>query len=482
MMKTEGERRGLNQPLKGSESREMTNTATQLQAGAGRADITPEMGIQLAGDIGRLRPTEEIREPVYANALVVEKNGRRLCLLSLDLLATTCEWADRLRDEACDRFGFQREEIMLHVTQNHATPSLGHAFLPGPRTHFPPEYPWLMGGDDRYNEPTEERCMQAIEEALGKLTPVSVQAGHGIDGRIAFNRRFVMRDGTALCHPQACDPNILHVEGPTDPEVAAVTFEDDRGQVIASLLHHTCHPCAGYPHRYVIGDWPGMWAARMIEHWGDQCVPLVVNGCCGNIHSRDHINPDPEPDHIRRAEMLTQSTLGLLGRMKEVSVDAIDLRHQVLPLEMRTLPQEEIDAATELLAEHPEPMWLDDSKTSVHWDWVYAIGVLDLQWAMEDQPEFPYEIQAFRLGDLSLLGIMGEPFVEGQLDIKRMAPTEHTLVAHFCNGYVGYVPTKKAFEGGGFETRTGCGSKLYQGALEEITATATSMLHELHGA
>lgn len=33
---------------------------SSLVAGAGMADITPELGIQLAGDIGRLRPTEEI--------------------------------------------------------------------------------------------------------------------------------------------------------------------------------------------------------------------------------------------------------------------------------------------------------------------------------------------------------------------------------------------------------------------------------------
>lgn len=459
----------------------MASTATELRAGAGRVDITPEMGIQLAGDIGRLRPTEEIREPIYASALVVEKDGRRLCLLSLDLLSTTCEWSDRVRDEACQRFGFRREEIMLHVVQNHASPSLGHGFLPGARTHFPPEYPWLMGGDDRYNEPTLQKCMQAIEQGLGKLTPVSVRTGRGIDGRIAFNRRFVMRDGTALCHPAACDPNILHVEGPTDPEVAAVTFQNSSGQVIAALLHHTCHPCAGYPHRYVIGDWPGMWASKMMEQWGDQCVPLVVNGCCGNIHSRDHISPDPEPDHIRLAEMLTETTLGFLDQMQEINIDAIDLRHTVLPLKMRELSSEVIKAAEDLLAEHPEPMWLDDSKTTVHWDWVYAIGVLDLQWAQEDQPEFPYEIQAFRFGDLSLLGLMGEPFVECQLDIKRMAPTAHTVVAHFCNGYVGYVPTKKAFEGGGYETRTSSGSKLPPGALQEITATATEMLKELHG-
>ena len=74
----------------------------KLRAGAARVDITPEMGIQLAGDIGRLRPVEEIRERLYANALVVEAQGQRLCLLSADLLAIGCDWSDRIRQGAAE--------------------------------------------------------------------------------------------------------------------------------------------------------------------------------------------------------------------------------------------------------------------------------------------------------------------------------------------------------------------------------------------
>jgi hypothetical protein len=129
------------------------------------------------------------------------------------------------------------------VVQNHAAPPLGHLFLVDEKkTRFPPEYPWLMGGDDRYNEPTVASCIEAIGQAVRNLEPVTLAVGHGVDGRVAFNRRFVMRDGTTRCHPAWCDPNILHVEGPTDPEVAVVTFTNAEGKVVAALLHHTCHP------------------------------------------------------------------------------------------------------------------------------------------------------------------------------------------------------------------------------------------------
>ena len=47
------------------------------KVGAAWADITPAPGTQLAGDIGRRRPLEEVRMPLKARALVIEHKGQR---------------------------------------------------------------------------------------------------------------------------------------------------------------------------------------------------------------------------------------------------------------------------------------------------------------------------------------------------------------------------------------------------------------------
>ncbi len=450
-----------------------------LRAGAARVDITPDIGIQLAGDIGRCRPVEEIRERLYVNALVVEFDRQRLCLLSMDLLAIGCDWSDRIRHEVSARSGMPPEAVMVHVLQNHAAPTIGHLFVVGRATRFPDKYPWLKGGDERFNEPVVAACATAAERAAANLEPVVLSVGHGVDGRVAFNRRFIMRDGTARCHPPVCDPQILHVEGPADPEVAVASFTNRNGRVIAALLHHTCHPCHGYPHRYVIGDWPGAWSARMREHWGTDCVPLVVNGCCGNIHHTDHTSPSAPRGHMAMADLLTETTLKIIDPMETVAVDTVAWRRFILPLQLRESTPADLAEAASLLERHPEPIWLDEARTCVAWDWVYAVNVLDLADLRRQQPVFDYEIQAFRIGEIALVGLMGEPFVEGQLEIKLRSPTRHTFVAHFCNGYAGYVPTLRAFAGGGYETRTGVGSKLPPDALDRVTAAASIELEEL---
>ena len=99
---------------------------------------------------------------------------------------------------------------------------------------------------------------------------------------------------------------------------------------------------------------------------------------------------------------------------------------------------------------------------------MYAMTRLNLHAHQQRVPEFDYEFEVLRIGDIALVAVPGEPFVEGQLAIKLRSPTYPTYVVHHCHSYVGYVPTKEAFARGGYETRTGSGSKLIPEALDMI--------------
>ncbi len=159
----------------------MSKRESSLRAGAAMADITPAMGIQIAGDIGRYRPVEEIREPLYARALILESGGRRACWLSLDILAIDRHWADEIRQRAAKQFGLDQDAVMVHVVQNHAAPCVGHFFVWewDELNLFPKEHPWLLGGDDRYNPVAVAGTLKAIGQALDRLQPVQVKVGRG---------------------------------------------------------------------------------------------------------------------------------------------------------------------------------------------------------------------------------------------------------------------------------------------------------------
>src|SRR4051812_33952237 len=197
----------------------MTQPVNALRAGAATVDVTPEIGIQLAGDIGRPRPVEKIRDPLFAKALVLDAGGKRICYVSVDCAVMTDTWAAEIRTQAQKKFGLPPESVMVHLTQNHSAPAIGHFVCRDECTLIPAEQAWLRSGDERYEKFAVERMVKAIGEAFSSLAPAGIGAASEIDSRVAFNRRFVLRDGTVRCNPQGADRlNILHVEGPMDPE------------------------------------------------------------------------------------------------------------------------------------------------------------------------------------------------------------------------------------------------------------------------
>jgi neutral ceramidase len=460
----------------------MSKPVNSLRAGAAMVDITPAMGIQIAGDIGRYRPVEEIREPLYARALVLESGGRKVCVLSMDILWITNLWADEIRNQAAVRFGFDPQAVMVHIVQNHAAPGMGHAFVleRDEFNVFPKEYPWLLGGDDRYNPRALEGTLKAIGQALAALQPVQVKVGRGVDGRVAFNRRFVMRDGTAQTHPGNCNPNVLNCEGPIDPEVGVMLFMAENGKTVAAILHHTCHPTHGYPQRWVSSGWPGAWCDGVQRLCGPDCVPLLVNGFCGNIHHCNHLDPHYTDDYKEMGRKLTETAGQVMQSLQTLENPVLDWQTRRLAIPMRCPTDEQLAIDRQLLKDHPAPIWKPgEEKIAVEWEWVYAATRIDVAGHYRRNPNFDYFMQAFRVGNTAILAVPGEPFVEEQLRIKLESPAPYTWMAHMSNGYVGYVPTLRAFQRGGYETRPGAGSKLAPEALTMIGDASLELLKSL---
>jgi neutral ceramidase len=453
-----------------------------LRAGAAEVDITPEMGIQIAGDIGRLRPVQEIRERIYAKALVLEAGGTRCCILSVEVCYLTHQWVDEVRRRAAEQFGLDPHAIMIHAIQNHSAPAIGNAAVSDAYTGIPPELWWLRSGDARYNEPAVRGIVAAIGQAQARLQPVTVLVGREIDGRAAFNRRFVLRDGAAIAHPWGEDARqILYCEGPIDPEVGVMVLRGQDGANVAALLHYTCHPVHGYPMNYISGDWPGAWASAMRGALGAGCVALVINGCCGNIHHHNHLDPAHVNNYLRMGSLLAESATRAMQSLVEQPSATLAWTSEQVRIPLRELPHEEVEAARALLAAQPEAPMLPDPVPSVEWDWVYAHAMMDLAATHAQQPYYDYEVQSIRIADSAVVALTGEPFVEGQLDLKMRSAFPHTFVAHMANGYVGYVPTREALRRGGrsFEIRTSNWAKLIPEALEMVVDTAVTQLAAL---
>lgn len=455
------------------------SSCSPLLTGVGEADITPFMGCQIDGNIGVPRPTEDVLTPLYARALVLQQDDRTFCFLSLDLLAITKDAASQVRKMAAEQFSLPPHAVAIHVTQCHSAPSMGHIMLTDrlPAVH---KYPWLRGSHPDYVPHALRGIQQAIATAMSSLQVVDVAWGCGLEGRAAFNRRTVMRDGTAeMGLGGRTIDQVSHIEGPIDPEVGVATFTADDGRILAALLHFTSHPVHWLPHRTIHADWPGAWSDKVRAALLPDAVPLIVNGCCGNVIHHSLLDQTREDTPQSMGALLTQTTRKTMDDMRKIHAPMLDWRRTVIELPYRDFPPEIFKDAHRLIDEHPEPMWKPDAPDRVDWNWCFAASLLDVEELIAAGKPFEYEIQAVRIGDLAMVVLMGEPFVEGQLEIKQRSPALRTFVAHMANGYAGYIPTPQAIKRGGYETRPSMGSKFAPEALALIVNASVKLLDEL---
>jgi hypothetical protein len=285
--------------------------------------------------------------------------------------------------------------------------------------------------------------------------------------------------------PEPLGPTyIRYMEGPIDPEVGVMCFQSsERGEeamrMVAMLLHYTCHPVNVFPKPIVSADWPGAWASACREKFGDHCVPLVLNGCCGNINPWNPFDPNYVPDHRRMGSVLAETTYKVIETLSFEENVTLDWKTRRLKLPIRDVEPELLTQSMKILEEQKEPEWSEQNPTRVNWEWMKAASILSVHMRKQRESELDYEIQVFRVGKTAFVGLPGEPFVEGQLQIKMASPTYPTYIAHCTSHYVGYIPTRDAFPRGGHEVETRFWAKLKPEALSMVVNEAIKLLHEV---
>ena len=152
--------------------------------------------------------------------------------------------------------------------------------------------------------------------------------------------------------------------------------------------------------------------------------------------------------------------------------------HDWVPLKVREIDidlgvrrpnPEEVARAKTLIEQAGEGPWRDRRV-------IYANETLDLA---EYPPKVKAKLQALRIGDLGIVGIPCEVFVETGLAIKKQSPLKPTFTIELANGYNGYLPTPDQHALGGYETWRAKSSYLAVDAEPAIRRTALKLLEEV---
>jgi neutral ceramidase len=204
-------------------------------------------------------------------------------------------------------------------------------------------------------------------------------------------------------------------------------------------------------------------------------VTLFGNGCCGNLCAIDVY--DPERDDrghewaAHMGEVLADDVLQALPHGERLTDPVMDHRSNVIPMPIRHISDDLLAWAKGYL---DRPDAADNFAERCYAEMAHEL--LEMQ---RNEPLVATEVAAYRLGDYAVVTLPGEIFVEFGLDIKLKSPARRTFVVELANGIVGYVPTKRAFEGGGYEQRTATSSKLDPVAGEMLVAVGRALLDSM---
>jgi hypothetical protein len=354
------------------------------------------------------------------------------------------------------------------------------------------EYEFLTGAEKWYGDYVVEQSITAIKKAHENMQEVWIGYGSGIVDKIAFNRRGVKKGGKVTMpwfyssQRQPYGPvEIKYLEGPNDPEAAILCARSEDMSIIGMLMNFTCHPvnvfAKKHTHNAVSSDWPGAWSEKMMKTAGVDCFPTVINGCCGNINPFDPFGADVEPDHRRMGEELKNMTEKILFGLRFDNNDILESKSLKINLNYREVPQKRLEEVESILSSKKGIEKTEDGNFKVDEDWIYAVYTKNIELCRKRMPEFDYEIQVFRIGDVAIVGLPGEPFVEGQLEIKVKSPANLTLFAHCVSSYAGYIPTEDAFKHEGHETHSKYTfwSKLAPDSLQKIVDSTIEILNTM---
>ncbi len=450
-----------------------------LSAGAAVADITPPAGYRMSGYFSE-RLSTGTKDPLLAKALVLRQGDTQAAIVCCDLIGVPRKVALEARRKASEKTRIPAAHIAITATHSHTGP----LFVGALRNFFHDQAVARHGSDPQekvdYPALLIERLVEAIVKAQAAAVPARLDHGVAEERRLSFNRRFHMKDGTVRFNPGQLNPDIVRVAGPIDPDVGILRFarsggrksdrkDEKAGQTIASLTVFAMHLDTLSGTLYS-GDYPKFISDRLQKELGERHVSLFGAGTCGDINHVD-VTTKGRRKTDELGNLLADTVVAQLPRLKETT-PSLAVKNALVDAPLQKFSPDEIERAK-------ARMPLIGTRELSFLEQVEANKITDVQRLARElgSDTLPLEVQAIRLsGDVAVVTLPGEVFVELGLAIKRGSPFRTTLVIELANDNPAYIPTKKAFAEGSYET---VNSRVQPGSGERMAEAAIKLLSEL---
>jgi neutral ceramidase len=428
--------------------------ALVFKAGFAERDITPEIGMEAPGGYGKSYH-KVFHDPCKVRASVFDDGKSRVAIVGVDGLGVRRDMVVNARRSIRERTGIAEGSILIGASHSHSSGPL-MMVLPGEYDHGSPlvrrlAYDESSCANPNYVARVQQAIVEAVDEANARRVDSRGGVGKGVEATVAFNRRFLMKDGRTVTHPGLGNPEIVEPAGPVDPEVGVVGVWDakDPNKLLGCVVNFACHATTSPPGisaNYI------HYLEKVIQgYYGKDCVVVFVAGASGDVTQVDNRSPFKYPDGGRWAQIVGgkvgAEALKVLLTIEPGTLGPVESRTKTW--EIRRRPPSAARLETALAIVQGDRSKVDPS------EWTFAKETVLLDALLQKEPSVEVEVQAVQVGPAVFVTSPAEYFCRFGLEIKAATGFPFTFPVSLANGCVGYVPTEDAFgpQGGGYETR-----------------------------
>jgi neutral ceramidase len=446
-----------------------------FSAGAARVKLDPPAGLAMLGYGNRVGRNTGIHDDLAAQALVLRNGINKIAIAGVDLLALGVRIADDIRGRVAASTGIPADSILVCATHTHSAPAFN--IFATPRADANP----AEGRDLEWERALPGKIASAIIQAHDNLEPATLRAA---------SASFTLGTNRRLMRPHRQIQIAANRAGPADAEVRALGAYRANGTPIAFLMNYPCHGVVLCEDNLLYSrDWPG-FAMDEVEGasasaGGERPVSIFLQGATGNIDPRSRGNFEVAEQHGRA---MGRAAFDALAHAPLLTAAQIAARRIPLRLKLKDISA---DLAVARACAAQTQASLDNHRggdgyqlkrlRDHHAQSLSALAALE---ALEEQNRRDRRVDMARrelttamtiaaIGNLAIVGIPGELFVELGLAIQATPYFAQTFVAGYCNDLIGYIPTCAAYPEGGYEVDA---ARIAAGSGETIVDAALSAL------
>ncbi|HKS38540.1 MAG TPA: hypothetical protein VJW76_15205 [Verrucomicrobiae bacterium] len=435
--------------------------AADLRTGTAAVNINPATGTPLAGYY-RQRGAEGVIDDLYAKAAVLDDGRTKVAFVACDLISLPRHTVLEARKLIEEQTRIPGRNVMISATHQHTGPVIARESARDD----------LDGGNSTlgktYTDGLPKLIAKSVVDANSRLAPARASYAREFEHRLAFNRRFWMKDGTVGWNPGKLNPNTIRPVGPIDPEVGVVYLETADQKPLLTYVNFAMHPDTTGGAR-ISADYPGALSRVLANYKGPDMLTLFANGACGNLN---HVNVNwagrqqGTNEANRLGTILAGAVMKAYMDLKPVSNTTLRVRSERVQLPLAKITDADVTEARAVVKRMAQAKFMELVK---------AFQVLDVA-AREGKP-LEVEVQVMAMGDeLAWVSLPGEVFVELGLSIKTASSFRQTHIAELANGSIGYIPNRSAYAEGNYEVVS---ARCEEGSGEMLVTAAVRMLNEI---